>query len=75
MLHDPGQQLEALVTTAVSALLVLPDEERAPLLTEMRTVVFRRAAEMYGLPVGMRFAEKFVNAVARRIDSQDSADA
>ena len=68
MLHDPREQLESLVSSAVTALLVLPDEERAPLLTEMRVVVFRRAAETYGLGYGHRFAGAFVNAVAIRID-------
>lgn len=70
MHHDAGQHLESLVTTAVAALNVLPDGERAALLTEMRTVVFRRASEIYGLPAGMRFTDAFLNAVARRLDRE-----
>ena len=67
MLHNPNQQLESLVISAVSALKKLPDDEQAPLLTEMQTIVFRRAAESYGLRHGMTFADAFVNAVARRM--------
>jgi hypothetical protein len=68
MLHDPHKQLESLVGRAVDALRRLPDDERASLLTEMQTVVFRRAAETYGLRHGKTFADRFVNAVARRLD-------
>ena len=59
MLHNPNQQLESLVISAVSALKKLPDDEQAPLLTEMQTIVFRRAAESYGLRHGMTFADAF----------------
>jgi|GEM_PF-2728460 len=70
MLHNPNQQLEALVATAVAALHRLPDGERAPMLVEMETVVFRRAAESYGLRHGMNFAHQFVNAVGRRVEDE-----
>ena len=73
MRHDPKQQLEALVVRAVAALSLLPDDERAPLLAEMRTVVFKRAAETYGLRHGKEFSEAFVNVVAKRIDELDNA--
>jgi len=71
MLHDPKQQFEALVTRAVSALRVLPDGERADLLKEMQTVVFRRAADAYGLPFGKEFADAFVVVVAARINDPE----
>ena len=74
MLHDPKQQFEALVTRAVTALRVLPDEERANLLKEMETVVFRRAADAYGLPFGKEFADAFVIVVAARINDADEAE-
>ena len=70
MLHDPRQQLESLVASAVGALLVLPDEERAALLAEMRVVVFKRASEAYGIGHGHRFSGALVNAVAVRLDEQ-----
>jgi hypothetical protein len=70
MLHDPRQQLESMVATAVAALLRVPDEERAALLAEMRVVIFRRAAEAYGLAHGQRFADAFVNGVAVRLDAE-----
>lgn len=69
MLHDPQQQLESLVGSAVDALRRLPDDERAGMLKEMQTVVFRRAAETYGLRHGKTFADRFVNTVALRLES------
>ena len=74
MLHDPQQQLEELVGKAVEALRRLPDEERAALLTEMQTVVFRRAAEAYGLRHGKTFADRFVNTVALRLQEDESEE-
>lgn len=68
MLHDPQQQLQSLVGNAVEALRRLPDGERAAMLREMQTVVFRRAAEAYGLRHGKTFADRFVNTVALRLD-------
>ena len=68
MLHDPQEQLESLVSKAVAVLRVLPDDERAAMLKEMQTVVFRRAAEAYGLKHGKTFVDRFVNAIARRLD-------
>lgn len=72
MLDNPDQQLASLVDSAVEALLKLPDDERAGLLGEMRTVVFRKAAETYGLRAGHQFAARFVNAVARRFDELEN---
>ena len=74
MLHDPKEQLESLVGKAVAALLLLPDEERAALLVEMQTVVFRRAADAYGLRHGKTFTDRFVNTVARRLNEATAAD-
>ena len=74
MLHDPKQQFEALVTRAVAALRVLPDEERADRLKEMQTVVFRRAADAYGLPFGKDFADAFVTVVASRLNDPDDTE-
>ena len=48
MKHSP-QQFETMVAIGTNALLKLPDDERSALLTEMRTFVFRCAAETYGL--------------------------
>ena len=73
MRHDPKQQFEALVTRAVAALRLLPDEERAGLLKEMQTVVFRRAADAYDLPFGKEFADAFVTVVAARLNDTDEA--
>lgn len=69
MLHDPKEQLESLVASAVEALLKLPDDERAGMLKEMQTVVFRRAADTYGLRRGKVFSDAFVNAIGRRINA------
>jgi hypothetical protein len=65
MLQDPRQQLISMVAIAVDALRRLPDGDRAAMLTEMRTVIFRRAAEAYGLRHGKDFADAFANAVGR----------
>jgi hypothetical protein len=67
MKHSP-QQFEAMVAIGAKALLKLPDEERAALLTEMRTFVFRCAAETYGMLDGWRYCEAFANEVGRRVN-------
>jgi hypothetical protein len=64
-------QFETLVTSATAALLKLPDDERAPLLAEMHTVVLRRTAETYSLLIGMRFANAFTNEVGRRVQQAE----
>ena len=65
-------QADETVKLAIRTLLKLPDDERAGLLGEMRTVVFRKAAETYGLRAGHQFAARFVNAVARRFDELEN---
>ena len=67
MKHSP-QQFEAMVAIATNALLKLPDDERSALLTEMRTFVFRCAAETYGVLDGWRYGEAFANETGRRVN-------